>query len=326
MVLHTNVVDDIATWIAEVDLVALLLRTGAVVAGVVALVVLVRVGIGIRQRLLRRRVATTYGIATPGRRVRVRMRREDLDVGRFRLVLPRWEHARADGRADRRRADNDVVRGRSVLRLGRFELSSTSPLVLYRLVRELRASGARIARSQDEETKRTTAHRRAETTRAAESVDEIVARFAAAPNGFEEFCAELFRRLGYEAEPTPPSNDGGFDLRLERDGVRTIAECKCWGRSNAITRPLVQKLVGANSVERAHNLLFITTSTFSAGAAEYAARSGVTLVDGDELVRLCRSAWPEGVLAQRTERIDFQLTDQELLRTYPPDFVTTVRR
>ena len=49
------------------------------------------------------------------------------------------------------------------------------------------------------------------------------------PAGFEGFCADMFRSLGYTTEVTPASRDGGYDILLRgRDGVMSIVECKCY--------------------------------------------------------------------------------------------------
>lgn len=47
---------------------------------------------------------------------------------------------------------------------------------------------------------------------------------------FEVQCAELFKGLGFNAETTARTNDGGIDVLLARDGKRGAAQCKAWDK------------------------------------------------------------------------------------------------
>ena len=47
-----------------------------------------------------------------------------------------------------------------------------------------------------------------------------------------------------------------------------------------IGRPLIQKLVGANSTVHADKMIFITTSDFSVAAIEFAQEANVELING----------------------------------------------
>lgn len=102
------------------------------------------------------------------------------------------------------------------------------------------------------------------------------------PEDFEEWCADLFRSKGFKVEVTPKVNDGGYDLYMEKDGISYIVECKCYS-DTTIGRPLLQKLVGANATIRADKCVFITTSSFSAPAKQYAQEQRIWLIDGNQL-------------------------------------------
>ena len=145
---------------------------------------------------------------------------------------------------------------------------------MYCLVQQMRKKGQRISLCKEELEKKATLSKQLSQTEA-NSVFEIVSRYEESPAGFEHFCADIFRQLGYKAEVTPPANDGGYDILLSRDGETAIMECKCYAANHKIGRPALQKLVGANSSMRASQMWFVTTSSFSAPAAAYGKEQGI---------------------------------------------------
>jgi len=100
---------------------------------------------------------------------------------------------------------------------------------------------------------------------------------------FKEFCASLFRNMGYMCR-TMSNTNNGYDIYMEKDGVSYIVKCKMC--SDTVGRPLLQKLVGVNMAKKADKCLFITTSTFSKPAKDYAKEQRILLIDGDYLQRL----------------------------------------
>lgn len=117
------------------------------------------------------------------------------------------------------------------------------------------------------------------------TIADIQRECAKCPQDFESFCAGLFIKAGYKAKVTAKTNDGGYDLWLSKSGVTYIGECKLYSKTT-IGRPLLQKLVGANATQKADKCLFITTSTFSKPAKEYAKEQHIWLIDKFELQRL----------------------------------------
>ena len=63
-------------------------------------------------------------------------------------------------------------------------------------------------------------------------------------------------------------------------------QAKRW--DTVVSRPEIQKFVGALQGQRAKKGIFITTSSFSEGAQEYVSRieSKIVLIDGDALAQL----------------------------------------
>ena len=263
---------------------------------------------------LRSRASADLGVAL-GRRFRVRRSRPYRQTGAFTLAYPRWRYANKDATRDRRRSDNRVIRRQSVLEVHRWRILCGSVFVMYDLVLRLRAAGVPVELSDHEQVKARVTGSRAAARASATSIDGLLASFSTRPTDFEPFCADLFRAHGFQAEVTPPSRDGGIDLRLWKDGLSYVVECKCYDRSHTVGRPVVQKLRGANTVEGADRMMVVTTSRFTRDAVTYAQQAGVQLVDGEHLVRLCHEAWGTSLPAAP----DVALTREEILTGFPQD-------
>ncbi len=116
------------------------------------------------------------------------------------------------------------------------------------------------------------------------------------PREFEKLVVVLLQKMGYggevksAAEVTQYSNDKGIDGLIKEDVLglgRIHIQAKRYARENTIGREEVQKFVGALAVAQSNKGVFITTSSYSKGAIEYAANlNGTTtlvLIDGNKL-------------------------------------------
>lgn len=114
----------------------------------------------------------------------------------------------------------------------------------------------------------------------------------ATPAFFERLVVELLVKMGYggsrkdAGERIGQSGDGGIDgiIKEDRLGLDTIyIQAKRW--QGPVGRPEIQKFVGALQGKRAHKGVFITASSFTADAREYAGQIGTTVVllDGPQL-------------------------------------------
>lgn len=108
------------------------------------------------------------------------------------------------------------------------------------------------------------------------------------PYQFEKVVGDYFRDCGYVVQQTKRSNDGGKDLIMYKCGQTYYVEVKRYGKSNPVSRPLIQKLVGACHPVGAKGI-FVTTSRFTKEAIDEAHRSGIQLIDGDQFIRLLKS-------------------------------------
>ncbi|MBN2101188.1 restriction endonuclease [Candidatus Dojkabacteria bacterium] len=115
---------------------------------------------------------------------------------------------------------------------------------------------------------------------------------------FEHLVVQLLDRMGYggevkeAAEVTKASHDGGIDGVIKEDVLglgRIHIQAKRYDRNNTVGREEIQKFVGALAVARSNKGVFITTSTYSKGAAEYAdslhGSTTLVLIDGQELAK-----------------------------------------
>ncbi len=117
------------------------------------------------------------------------------------------------------------------------------------------------------------------------------------PQFFETLIVQLMLRLGYggsddgAGETLGKSGDGGVDgvIRQDKLGLDNIyLQAKCW-KDGIVGSKDIQAFVGALSGQGANKGVFITTSTFSRNASEYAAKMHgfkISLVNGKELARL----------------------------------------
>lgn len=125
---------------------------------------------------------------------------------------------------------------------------------------------------------------------------DILSRIlSCSPTFFERLVVELLVKMGYggsrrgAGERIGQSGDGGIDgiIKEDRLGLDTIyIQAKRW--QGSVGRPDIQKFVGALQGQRARKGVFITTSSYTAEAIDYASRidTKVVLIDGQLLANL----------------------------------------
>lgn len=117
----------------------------------------------------------------------------------------------------------------------------------------------------------------------------------ASPSFFERLVVDLLVKMGYggsrqdAGKALGKSGDGGIDgiINEDRLGLDVIyIQAKRW--EGSVGRPEIQKFAGALQGQRARKGLFITTSSFTKEAIEYASliESKIILIDGEHLSRL----------------------------------------
>lgn len=285
---------------------------------VVLVIILVFMALWFRGRH-RRAFARLYpDVSLPAAAKVARQHRRHRGDSGFVLEYPGWMHPKKDGTRDARRAQNSVLRPVSRLRDGDLEIMLPDPFAMYAFVQQLRQAGYDVPMCAEElERNRESAARSARHLgRTAGGVSAPgPLSFAGSPADFERFCAELFEDEGCRAELTGAGADGGVDIRLFIGTELAVVECKLYAPGNTVGRPLLQKLVGAQQHERADHAVFVTTSSFTRPAIEYATAMGIRLVDGTALAEmLARSA---DVPVKSAESV--LLTESDIWEGYPSD-------
>lgn len=99
---------------------------------------------------------------------------------------------------------------------------------------------------------------------------------------FEEFCKELFERMGYHSEITPKSGDQGADLIIKKSGTTTAVQTKNY--SNKVSNKAVQEVIGAIKYYDCDNGMVVTNAEFTKSAQSLALRNNIELVNREQLV------------------------------------------
>lgn len=132
-------------------------------------------------------------------------------------------------------------------------------------------------------------------TLASQLMDEVM---KLTPVEFEKLVVKLLLKMGYGSDVdeagkvTLQTNDGGIDGIIKEDQLgfsQIYIQAKKWATDQTISRPEIQKFVGALQGQQAQKGLFITTASFSDGAVKYAENLlgvKVVLVDGTTLTKL----------------------------------------
>ena len=114
------------------------------------------------------------------------------------------------------------------------------------------------------------------------------------PSFFEKIVVELLVKMGYggsiaeAGKATRYTNDEGIDgiIKEHKLGLDVIyIQAKRW--DGTVSRPEIQKFVGALAGQRAKKGVFITTSDFSKEAITYASQmdTKIVLIDGETLAQ-----------------------------------------
>lgn len=110
------------------------------------------------------------------------------------------------------------------------------------------------------------------------------------PWEFEDYIAELFRKLGYQTERVGQTNDHGIDVIIKKDGQTSYVQCKKF-ITTIVPSPAMRDFYGAIMDHRATGKsYFVTTNTFSLEAETFAEGKPIELVDRFKLVKYIRMA------------------------------------
>lgn len=139
------------------------------------------------------------------------------------------------------------------------------------------------------------------------------------PSFFEGLIVELLVAMGYggshrnAAEQLGRTGDGGVDGVINEDVLgldRVYVQAKRYGPGTSVGRPDVQAFTGSLVGLGATKGVFVTTSTFSLQATEFAARipQRVILIDGRRLTELMIE---HGVGVRSSRVLEFKRIDED---------------
>jgi Holliday junction DNA helicase RuvB len=108
---------------------------------------------------------------------------------------------------------------------------------------------------------------------------------------FERVITSLLQRMGFRAQMTKASGDGGIDIVAELDrpivGGRYLVQCKRYAPKSPVGAAIVREFYGAVTADRqAVKGILITTSGFTSQAVEFARELPVELIGGEKLLGL----------------------------------------
>lgn len=105
---------------------------------------------------------------------------------------------------------------------------------------------------------------------------------------FEKQVAEVYRERGYHVEELGGNGpDGGVDLRMRRDGLTTVVQCKRWKTYKVSVQP-VRELFGVMAAENADRAIFISSGIYTQDALRFAEGKPIELIDGAQLAEMLR--------------------------------------
>jgi restriction system protein len=108
------------------------------------------------------------------------------------------------------------------------------------------------------------------------------------PRDFEYFVADVFKELGFDAQVTKATGDGGKDIVLIKEKTKAIVECKRYN----------DKKISVNLIRQFHSVIidthsdhgyFVTTSDFTKEAKNYVKDKPIKLINGEDLIYLISS-------------------------------------
>lgn len=101
---------------------------------------------------------------------------------------------------------------------------------------------------------------------------------------FELYLGLLYKALGYKTEVTRSTGDFGADLVIEKDGLRTVIQAKCYSKNVGIDA--VQQVYAAKALYGATQAMVVTNRGFTDAAKNLARSNGVILIDREKLIEM----------------------------------------
>lgn len=102
---------------------------------------------------------------------------------------------------------------------------------------------------------------------------------------FEDRLAILFRHLGYSVRVVGnQTGDYGVDLVIEKDGIKTAVQAKCYKRS-LVGEDAIREVYTGKNYYQCNEALVVTNNSYSNMARNLAHANNVKLWDRNDLVK-----------------------------------------
>ncbi|MFU8788447.1 MAG: restriction endonuclease [Methylobacter sp.] len=103
---------------------------------------------------------------------------------------------------------------------------------------------------------------------------------------YEEVCMAYLKIKNCNTDITDIGADGGIDIKIaDKNGkILAIGQCKAWSKPIGVY--LIREFYGVMASEQIRHGIFLTTSTYSRAAIEFAKNKSLLLINGDEFIRL----------------------------------------
>ena len=102
--------------------------------------------------------------------------------------------------------------------------------------------------------------------------------------GFERATAEVLNKHQFNAWVTPGSGDGGVDIRVTRNGLKGIVQCKA--HMACVGPHVVRDLYGVIHHTRADFGIIVSLGGFTKGASDFRRDKPILFVDLDDLIAM----------------------------------------
>jgi len=106
---------------------------------------------------------------------------------------------------------------------------------------------------------------------------------------FEEVCAGLFERLGFETKMQKRGADSGIDICLFQSSSNlpaAIVQCKAWKQNVGVN--LIRELRGVMAAEGVKEGIFVTSGGYTDDAVAFASTNHIDLMDGKAVLAAIR--------------------------------------
>lgn len=143
---------------------------------------------------------------------------------------------------------------------------------------------------------------------------------------FENLCADILRKMGYEnVEVTKGSGDQGVDVLAEHDKIKYAVQCKYY--SEKVGNRAIQEISAGKQFYHCHVGIVMTNNYFTQSAKELAKENGIILWDGDFIGNFLNEIQEENSTVEScSEKQDILIINEKTISTMLFDYIDSTSR